>query len=254
MAPALRTPIAAVRTLSAYVLVALYALAVGPIGILLAIALNRPIILFRLGAAGAWLLLALTGISYRLEGPGCVLGDRAAIYCFNHSSNLEPPVALLVLQPLFPKLRAVYKKSLRRLPILGRCFEIGGFIPIDRRDRDQSTRALADAAQALRDGDSFLMFPEGTRSRTGELLPFKKGAFVLAIDAQAPLVPVAIIGAQHAMRRGSPIIWPVTIVVRIGLPVESAGAAYEDRERLMEQVRSSIAQMIERGDGSPVTA
>jgi len=86
------------------------------------------------------------------------------------------------------------------------------------------------------------MFPEGTRSRTGELLPFKKGAFVLAIDAQAPLVPVAIVGARRAMRRGSPFIWPVDdIVVRIGQPVETAGATYDDRERLMDEVRRSIA-------------
>ena len=244
MAPVARTLTAASRTLSAYVLCTLYALAAGPIGILLAMALDRPIILYRLGAAGNRLLLRVSGIRYRVEGPGQLLG-RAAVYCFNHASNLEPPIAFLLLQPLFPRLRVVYKKSLRRLPILGRCFEIGGFIPIDRRDREQSTRALADAAQAMRDGNSFMMFPEGTRSRTGELLPFKKGAFVLAIDAQAPLVPVAIVGARRAMRRGSPFIWPVDdIVVRIGQPVETAGATYDDRERLMDEVRRSITQMI----------
>jgi 1-acyl-sn-glycerol-3-phosphate acyltransferase len=252
MTPVLRTTIAAVRTLSAYVLCSVYAVAAGPLGILLAIALDRPMILYRLGAIGNWLLLRVSGIRYHVEGPGRLL-DRSAIYCFNHASNLEPPIAFLLLQPLFPRLRVVYKKSLRRLPILGRSFEIGGFIPIDRRDREQSTRALADAAQALRDGNSFMMFPEGTRSRTGELLPFKKGAFVLAIDAQAPLVPVAIIGARHAMRRGSPIIWPVDISVRIGLPVDTSGATYEDRERLMEEVRASIAQMIARGGGANST-
>jgi 1-acyl-sn-glycerol-3-phosphate acyltransferase len=251
MAPIIHTAVAAFRTLSAYLLCTLYTLVAGPPGILLAIVLDRPIILFRLAAAGNWLLLRVSGIRYRVEGPGSLLADRAAIYCFNHASNLEPPIAYLLLRPLFPRVRAVYKKSLRRLPILGRCFEIGGFVPIDRRDREQSTRALAEAALAVRAGDSFLMFPEGTRSRTGELLPFKKGAFVLAIDAQAPLVPVAIIGAQRAMRRGSPFIWPVDdIVVRIGLPVEAAGSTYEDRERLMDEVRNSIARMIEEEGGS----
>jgi 1-acyl-sn-glycerol-3-phosphate acyltransferase len=245
MAPILHTAVAAFRTLSAYVVCTLYALMAGPPGILLAIALGRPIILYRLGAFGNWLLLRVSGIRYHVEGPGGLLHDRSAIYCFNHASNLEPPIAFLLLQPLFPKLRVIYKKSLRRLPILGRCFEIGGFIPIDRRDSEQSRQALADAAQALRDGNSFMMFPEGTRSRTGELLPFKKGAFVLAIDAQAPLVPVAIIGAQRAMRRGSPFIWPARITVRIGLPVDAAGATYDDRDRLMDEVRASIARMIE---------
>jgi len=244
MDPLSRTAAAAFRTLSAYVLCTLYTLLAGPPGIVVALGLGRPMILYRLAAAGSRLLLRVSGIRCRVEGPGRLLTDRSAIYCFNHASNLEPPIAYLLLEPLFPRMRVIYKRSLRRLPILGRCFDIGGFIPIDRRDREQSTRALAEAARALHEGNSFMMFPEGTRSRTGELLPFKKGAFVLAIDAQAPLVPVAIIGAQRAMRRGSPFIWPADIVVRVGLPVESAGSTYDDRDRLMDETRNSIAAMI----------
>ena len=239
--------VAATRTLAAYVVLFLYAFLVGPLGIAIAILFDWPMLLFQLGALGSWLGLKLTGITYKVEGPGAVLNDRAAIYCLNHSSNLEPPIIFLVLRRLFPRLRGIYKKSLRRLPVLGRCFEIGGFVPIDRRDREQSDRAIATAAESLRDGHSFLVFPEGTRSRTGELLPFKKGAFILAVESQAPLVPIAIVGAGAAMRRGSPVIWPVEVIVRIGQPVEAHGSGYDDRDRLMNEVRARIAAMLAMG-------
>jgi 1-acyl-sn-glycerol-3-phosphate acyltransferase len=239
--------VAALRTLAAYAGVIFYVLVVGPPGIALALLLERPIILFRAGVHGARLLLGLAGIRYRVAGPGRVLEGRAAIYCLNHTSNLEPPIFYLVIQRLFPDVQIIYKKSLRRLPILGRCFDVGGFVPIDRHDRHQSDGAIAQAACNLRHGKSFFVFPEGTRSRTGELLPFKKGPFVLAIEAQAPIVPVALIGAGRAMKRGSPVIWPVTVTVRLGLPIETAGTTYQDRDRVMEEARARVAELLAAG-------
>ena len=247
MDPLSRTAAAAFRTLSAYVLCTLYTLLAGPPGIVVALGLGRPMILYRLAAAGSRLLLRVSGIRCRVEGPGRLLTDRSAIYCFNHASNLEPPIAYLLLEPLFPRMRVIYKRSLRRLPILGRCFDIGGFIPIDRRDREQSTRALAEAARALREGNSFMMFPEGTRSRTGELLPFKKGGFIMAIKAGAPVVPIAILGARDAMRKGSPVIWPVTVTVRMGAPIETKGMTLEDRDRLVTEARTRVAELLAKG-------
>lgn len=243
--------IAAVRTITAYVVVSLYVLVVGMVGMGLALLVRSPNVLYRLAIAGASLGLALTGIRYRVLGPGRVL-DRPAIYCLNHSSNIEPVVFFLVVRRLFPRLKIIYKKELRKLPVLGRCFEIARFVPIDRSNREQSARAIEQAAQQIRDGDSFIVFPEGTRSRTGELLPFKKGAFVLAIAAQAPLVPVALIGARDAMRKGSVVIWPITVTVRIGAPVETRGTTYEDRGRLMDEVRDRIAALLAKGPATGV--
>ena len=104
---------------------------------------------------------------------------------------------------LFPRLRILYKAELRKLPILVRAFDLAGFVPLERGNPEQSLPAIERAAEALREGNSFLIFPEGTRSRTGELLPFKKGGFIMAMKGQAPVVPVAIAGARDAMRKGS---------------------------------------------------
>ena len=89
-----------------------------------------------------------------------------------------------------------------------------------------------------------MIYPEGTRSRTGELLPFKKGGFIMAMKAGAPVVPVAIDGARAAMKKGSPIIRPVTVRLRFGPPVETAGMTINDRDNLIGSVRSSIQTML----------
>jgi len=126
-----------------------------------------------------------------------------------------------------------------------RAFDLGGFVPLERGRPEQSLPAIERAAEALRDGNSFLIFPEGTRSRTGALLPFKKGGFIMALKAQAPVVPVAIVGARDAMRKGSPIIHPVTITVRLGAPIETAGLGMDDRDVLVARVRDAVASLLE---------
>jgi 1-acyl-sn-glycerol-3-phosphate acyltransferase len=247
MVSLLERVVAWVRTLATLALVSAYILIVGPPGIALALALGKPMVLYQLALYGVFLGLFLSGLRYRVEGTGGVLRDRAAIYCVNHSSNVEPPVLYVTLRRLFPHLQVIYKQELRRIPILRQCWDIGGFVAIDRNDRIQSDRAIDQAGRNVQSGKSFLVFPEGTRSRTGELLPFKKGAFILAIKAQAPIVPIAIVGASEAMRKGSPVIWPATLCVRFGRPVETAGLTLDDRDRLSDEVRERIASMLAPG-------
>jgi 1-acyl-sn-glycerol-3-phosphate acyltransferase len=169
----------------------------------------------------------------------------------NHTSNVEPPILYAALSDLFPRLRIVYKAELRKLPILVNAFDLGGFVPLQRGNPEQSLPAIEQAAEALREGNSFLIFPEGTRSRTGALLPFKKGGFVMALKAQAPVVPVAIVGARDAMEKGSFVIKPVTIEVRFGEPVETRGMAPTDRDALAVTVRARVAALLDRADAGP---
>lgn len=241
------TFIAAVRSIVTYVAIALYILIVGAPMVLVTLVTRRPGPLYAVGLAGVRLGLALSGIRWKAVGREHIQRTRAAVYAINHSSNVEPPIIFAALHELMPRLRVLYKAELRKLPILVRAFDIVGFVPLERGNRDQSLPAIDMAADALQDGNSFLIFPEGTRSRTGELLPFKKGGFVMAIRAQAPIVPVAIIGARDAMRKGSPWIYPVTVSLRFGDPVETAGATMEDRDRVAQDLRTRIAALLAEG-------
>ena len=240
----MRSFVPAIRSLAAYVCVALYVLLIGSPFVLFAIAIGNPAILYRVGRLGVRLGLRLSGITYRVEGGENIQRHRAAVYAVNHASNVEPPILFDALRALFPRLRILYKAELRKLPVLVRAFDLAGFVPLERGNPEQSLPAIDRAADALRAGNSFLIFPEGTRSRTGALLPFKKGGFIMAQKGQAPIVPVAITGTRNAMHKGSPIIYPVEVRIRFGAPVETAGLAPEERDRLIAEVRRRVEGML----------
>jgi len=238
--------IAAVRSLVTYIIISLYVLVAGLVGMLLATVFGWGDILYILGHGGVRLALALSGIRYRLAGAEHLPHDRAAVYCANHQSNVDPP---LLFTALHPRMHVLYKAELERMPILARAFRMGGFIPVNRNNKEDAMRSIDAGVASIREGHSFLIFPEGTRSQTEELLPFKKGGFIMAIKAQAPIVPVAIRGGREAMRRGSRIVRPVTVNIRVGEPIETAGMTLEDRDRLIEAVRLAITSLQREGLG-----
>ena len=236
--------IAAVRSLATYLAVSLYVLIAAPLGMALAILFGAKNFLYFLGHCGVRLALGLSGIKYRVAGAEHIPRDRAVVFCSNHQSNVDPPV---LFEALHPRTHILYKAELNALPLLARAFRVGGFIPVDRRNKEAALRSIEAGATSLRAGNSFLIFPEGTRSRTAELLPFKKGGFIMAIKAAAPIVPVAVQGGRDSMRRGSWIIRPVTVSIRIGAPVESAGFTVDRRNVLIAQVRGRIAALLAEG-------
>jgi len=202
-------------------------------------------LLYRAGKLGLWLGLTLAGIKLEVVGRENILKGRSAVYAANHRSSIEPPVVFFALRSLFPDLSILYKAELRKLPILVWVFDAAGFVPLERANSGQSLPAVDRAAKVLAGGRSFVIFPEGTRSRTGELLPFKKGGFIMAIQAQAPVVPVAVSGSRAALKRGSMVIRSGTIRVEFAPPIPTTGMTFADRSDLVNNVRESIASRLE---------
>ena len=163
-----------------------------------------------------------------------------------YTSNIEPLVLFLLLSPHYPNINILYKAGLRKIPILGLAFKLGGFVEIERGNREQSNLAIDQAVVSLREGSSFLIFPEGTRSQTDELLPFKKGGFIMAVRAHVPIIPVAMYGGRAVMRRGSALLNPVTVHVQFGSPICSRDREFADREELIAETKSVIEDMLGR--------
>jgi 1-acyl-sn-glycerol-3-phosphate acyltransferase len=158
------------------------------------------------------------------------------IFLSNHISNLDPPILL----PLLPGRVSVFiKRSLTKLPVLGYGMKLGDFIPVDRDGRVESAReSVAVAARVLASGVHVMSFVEGTRSRDGRLLPFKKGPFYLAMETGAPVVPVSIWGTETMMKKGSVWLYPGVAHVTFHAPLFPADFA--TREELMDAARRSI--------------
>ncbi len=238
--------LAVLRTAFTLVCLSVYTLLLGP-PVLVWAGLTRDVRpVYVAGDFALRFALALAGIRISLRGKEHIQTGRPAVYAANHNSNIDPPVVFRALSDLYPHLKVVYKAELRRLPLLVWIFDMVGFVPVERANRDQSLPALDLATQSIQAGNSFIIFPEGTRSPTRDLLPFKKGGFVMAIRAGAPIIPVAVSGGLSAMRKGSRIIWPTNFVIELAPPVPTRGLTAADRDHVIVKVRDAIADRLAR--------
>src|SRR5712671_4563225 len=152
----------AIRSVVTYIAVSLYVLIVAPPGMVIAALFGAKSHLYVLGHIGVRLGVALSGIRYRVAGKEHIPRGRAAVYCSNHQTNIEPPVLFTAIHP---RMHILYKAEINKIPILARAFQFGGFIPVDRRNKEAAMRSIEAGAAAIRAGSSFLIFPEGTRSK-----------------------------------------------------------------------------------------
>jgi len=178
-----------------------------------------------------------------VTGAGKLDPNRPYIYMPNHQSNADIPVLLGRLPVQF---RWLAKAELFKIPIFGRAMRKVGYISIDRSDRKSAFESLAQAALTIRNGTSVLIFPEGTRSPDGRILPFKKGGFVLSVDAGVPIVPVIIRGTRSIVPKKHFIIRPARVTMEILDPVETSDYTRKTKDQLLEKIRSILIENLEK--------
>ena len=190
---------------------------------------------WRFAKARARTLSRLLGVDVHMRGLEHVAGGGSFVYAPNHQSHLD---ILSLLGYLPGRTRFAAKRELWRHPVVGGVLDTLGMVPIDR---DHPEAAIERLKRAAAEHSSLVIFPEGTRSRTGTLLPFKKGAFVLAIGAQLPVVPVICRGTRRLMPRGSRLaVVPGDVEIVLEAPIPTAGLGYDDRDALAARVRAAI--------------
>lgn len=187
-------------------------------------------------------IMAVSGVRVSVEGAEHIHGNTAQIIASNHQSWFD----VFALAANIPKrYRFIAKEELRRIPIFGRAWESAGHISVNRQDRSKAITALDAAAALVRsDNSSIVIFPEGTRSRDGNLLPFKKGAFMLALQTGLEIVPAAVIGSRAIQKKGEWRVHSGPVILRFGEPIDSSQYDETRRDELMQLVRDRIAAML----------
>ncbi len=226
------------RSLALLVFLPPYILLACGFGLILARIQGSADLLYRLARFGCRTALWIAGTRVQLSGLERLVSDpRNVVLMPNHASNLDAPILFGLIPVDF---KAVYKRELDLVPLLGQVLHFAGFVPVNRTERSAAKRAIARAVSSLRDGSAFVIFPEGTRSRSGELGEFKKGAFVAAVAAESRIFPVALSGARELMPRGGFSVRPGTVTVRVLDPIDARAYSYAGRERLRDEVRGRI--------------
>ncbi len=224
------------RAITVYVVVAFFILILGPPLLLWSVISGSTDALYTVGIFGAKAALFMAGVRISVTGREKIPTGKAVVFMPNHQSNCDPPAVAIILPPVL----IMAKKEFFRVPVLGTSMRMRGSIPVDRTNRERAFDAVDQAVEALKSGHSFLAFPEGTRSKTGRLQTFKKGVFVMAIKAGAPIIPISVSGTRKIMRKGDYKIYPGPVRITIHDAVPTAGCDISDRAKIAGQVRQAI--------------
>lgn len=191
-----------------------------------------------IGALWCRAILALSGVKVEIKGAENIPKDRPVIFLSNHQGAFDIPALQGFLDYQF---RWVAKKSLFKIPIFGWSMSLAGYIGIERESAGAAYKSIEEAASKIKGGTSVLIFPEGTRSKTAELLPFKRGGFLLAVKSGVPIIPVGIKGTSEIMRKGGALIKPSDVTISIGEPIKTEGA---DEKELRTETRAVIERLL----------
>jgi len=186
------------------------------------------------------IMLAGAGVRVVVHNRERAHSGGAHVFVSNHMSWFDIPS----LASQLPRYKFVAKAELFKVPVFGPAIRAIGMVPIERQNRKAAFEAYDAAAEKIREGNSVVVFPEGTRGEDYPIRPFKKGPFVLAIASGAPIIPVLLYGTREVLGRGSFLVRPGTVHVHLLEPIEVEGLEYNARQELAETVRARIADAL----------
>jgi 1-acyl-sn-glycerol-3-phosphate acyltransferase len=225
------------RTAFIGVFLSLYILFVAPFLLMYTVISGNPDPLYWAGIGGLMFFVRAVGVRIRVVGTERIPAG-VCLFVANHTSSADAPA---VVGAIPRRIAILLKESLFRYPLVGSAFRLAHFIPVNRRERDSALESLEKAIEELRRGQSFLIYPEGTRSPDGRLQEFRKGAVVMAIKAGVPIVPVACSGAHRVMEKRSLEIQPGEILVEFLKPIDAAAYSFDQRDELNQRVHDELA-------------
>lgn len=225
------------RTLFICVFFSIYILIIGPPLLIYTWITRNPDPIYWAGVKGVMFFVTAVGVKVRVKGIERIPAG-VCLFVANHTSSADAPA---VVGAIPRRIAIILKESLFKWPIVGQAFLSAHFIPVNRSAHDSAIASVEKASEALRAGQSFLIYPEGTRSPDGRLQRFKKGAVVMAINAGVPIVPMVCSGAHRVMEKRSLVIHPGEIVVEFLEPIDGSKYSIEERDLLNEKIREAMS-------------
>jgi 1-acyl-sn-glycerol-3-phosphate acyltransferase len=225
------------RTFFVCIFLSLYVLIVGPPLLVYTFITRHVDPLYWAGVKGVMFFVNCVGVRVRVKGVARI-PSGTCIFAANHTSSADAPA---VVGAIPRRIAILLKRSLFEWPIVGQAFHLAHFVPVDRFNRESAIESLEKATSALRDGQSFLIYPEGTRSPDGRLQEFKKGTAVMAIKTGVPLVPIACSNAHRVMEKRKLRIKPGDILVEFLEPIDPTKYTLEEREVLIKELHDRVA-------------